>query len=749
MWIRSWLRRFNPNWTVRFPYACESKRQDYVRLRLTRLEDRIVFDAAGVVVDIQPGAGSAAPAELTPFNQAIYFSATGVNSSGEFVGRELYRLDANGSVHLVADINRGSADSNPADFALFDGKLVFAATGTLGREIYQLDTAGNVSLVADINPGIPSSSPVMLTDFNDKLYFSAIGSAGREIYVINRGGNASLVADLNPGPSGSDPSAFTSFAGNLYFTATGPNGRILYRESPSGTSDPAAINLGPGVTDPQHFAEFNGRLYFSAHDPTDGRELYALRVAGNNRDVVAQVANIDGTPSDSSPSEFFVFGDALYFAAQGQNGRELFRLETDGDLAELDLARGAASSSPADFTVFNEELYFAATVDGQRGLWRLVPGSTGFGAVSIPLPPGVTLPADIAFHVLDDQLYFAAIGSDGRELYRLEANGVVVQAADVNAGPANSNPSDVILFAGKTYFVATDANVGRELFVLRHDPSSIRIIGDRLVFTDEDGDRNNRIVVASDGLRLIIRDENGHAIGLLTPLAGATGSGTSEVFLPFTSISSIDAFELDTRGGNDSVTFQLSTHADTILGQFSHSIVDGGTNSAGSVGDLLRFIGDGATDSIYTPDGGITGNGVVVVSNSAHATEFAFVHIEPIEFTGMAEATLMAPVTASGADRLQVSEGLDLLNGSIATLVVSGNVGGTPIESVRFYANETVILDTGSGVDGADELTMVGAGNSHRNTNLILNTGPSGAGSSCCLRHRPPCRKLLRFRWPD
>ena len=190
------------------------------------------------------------PAELTPFNQAIYFSATGVNASGQIVGRELYRLDANGSVHLVADINPGSADSNPADFALFDGKLVFAATGTLGREIYQLDTAGNVSLVADINPGIPSSSPVMLTEFNDKLYFSAIGSAGREIYVINRGGNASLVADLNPGPSGSDPSAFTSFAGNLYFAATGPNGRILYRESPSGTSDPAAINLGPGVTDP-------------------------------------------------------------------------------------------------------------------------------------------------------------------------------------------------------------------------------------------------------------------------------------------------------------------------------------------------------------------------------------------------------------------------------------------------------------------------------------------------------------------
>ena len=80
----------------------------------------------------------------------------------------------------------------------------------------------------------------------------------------------------------------------------------------------------------------------------------------------------------------------------------------------------------------------------------------------------------------------------------------------------------------------------------------------------------------------------------------------------------------------------------------------------------LRFIGDGTTKSLYTPDGGITGKGVVVVSSSAHVTVFDFVHVEPIEFTGMAEATMIAPVTASGQTGLQVSEGLSLLNGSIA-----------------------------------------------------------------------------------
>src|SRR4030095_14718112 len=103
--------------------------------------------------------------------------------------------------------------------------------------------------------------------------------------------------------------------------------------------------------------------------------------------------------------------------------------------------------------------------------------------------------------------------------------------------------------------------------------------------------------VLSDGSNLIVRDENGHAISVVTPIAGTTGSGTNVVFLPFASIAGINTLEIDTRGGNDSITFQLSSHADTILGQFSNSIIDGGPNSVGSVGDLLQFVGDGATKS--------------------------------------------------------------------------------------------------------------------------------------------------------
>jgi ELWxxDGT repeat protein len=96
------------------------QRTDFVRLGLARLEARIVLDGVGVVADLQPGTGSSSPAGLTPFHGAFYFAANGTDASGQSVGRELFRLDADGSVTLVADINPGMAGSDPAGFTLFD-----------------------------------------------------------------------------------------------------------------------------------------------------------------------------------------------------------------------------------------------------------------------------------------------------------------------------------------------------------------------------------------------------------------------------------------------------------------------------------------------------------------------------------------------------------------------------------------------------------------------------------------------------
>jgi autotransporter-associated beta strand protein/ELWxxDGT repeat protein len=723
-WIARKLRR-----TAAHARRAARERTEFVRLGLARLEDRLVLDGAAPVADLQPGTGSSNPTDLTLFDGSYYFTADGVNDSGQSVGRELFRLNPDGSVSLVADINPGTGGSDPGDFTLFDpngdARMLFAATGPLGRELYQIDTSGAVTLVFDVNPGPASSDPVMLTEFSGKLYFTAFTSAtGREAYVVNNGGNVSLIADLNPGPASSNPSALYLFAGNLYFSAEVGGSRFLFREAPSGTSDPVLVDMGTGVTDPRDFYTFSDKLYFSALDPVDGRELFSMSVSNNGRETVTKVANLDGTSASSSPSDFFAFGDNLYFSATGTSGRELFRLSSTGTISQLDLAPGAASSSPSGFVSFQGDMYFAATVGGTRGLWRLDTSTPALAAVAVPLPAGVTLPQEAVFYALADELYFAADGPAGRELYRMNTGRVVTLAADVNAGPASSNPAEVILFGGKVYFVATEAGVGRELFFLRRDPSSIRVDGNRLIFNDDAGDKDNRLVISSTGTHLVIVDENGHTVSILTPIAGAAGDGTSEVIIPLASLAGVTALDIFTRGGNDSATFDLSANANSLLAQFATSTYDGGTNTVS--GDKARFVGDGITSSVYTPDAATTGSGLVVVSTPAESLTFSFLALEPVDFTGMAEAKLLTPATATGADVLAVAEGLDGLDGLLAALVVSGTVGGTAIETGHFFGNQSVVIVTSSGPDGTDSVTIASAANAHGNANLTIDTGPLG-----------------------
>jgi ELWxxDGT repeat protein/autotransporter-associated beta strand protein len=697
---------------------------DFVRLRLTRLEDRVVLDGAAVVADLNPGAAGSAPAGQVEFNGSIYFSADGTDGSGQSVGRELHRLDPDGSVTLVADINAGPADSDPSEFVLFDGELLFAASGPQGRELYKLDASGYVTLVADVNPGAASANPEFFSEFNNKLYFAATGSAGREAYVVDGGGNASLVADINPGQADSNPSEFVEFGGNLYFAASGPQGRTLFAQSSSGNSDPEPIDLGAGVTDPAGMTEFAGALYFSAQGPTDGRELFKLTASDAGQTVVTKVANLDGTSANSSPAGFTVFEDHLYFAATTASGRELFQLDAAGNIVPIDIAPGAASSSPAGFTAFDGQLYFAATVGGQRGLYRLDTSGASPTAVSAALPSGVSLLEDGAFYPLGNELYFAADGPQGRELYVMNPAGVVDLAADINAGPGSSAPADLRLFGNLLYLVATEPAVGRELFALCD--SSLRVASGTLVITDESGDSDNRLVIASDGANLIIRDESGHEIAILAPLAGATGSGTNEVTIPLASLAGANALAINTRGGNDSVTFDLSAHADALLGQFATSTFDGGDNAPDRPGDRLRFIGDGDTHSTYTPDASTTGSGVVIVSTSTQTTTFQFDHLEPVEFTAMASATLVAPATATGSDVLTIGEGVDAQGGLADVLIASGTVGGTAIESAWFFGNQSVVIDTGDGIDGTDQITVLGADNNHNNARLTIDTGAAG-----------------------
>ncbi|MCA9171076.1 MAG: hypothetical protein KDB23_25560, partial [Planctomycetales bacterium] len=119
-----------------------------------------------------------------PVGDKLYFVG-----ADETNGAELWVTDGTvAGTQLVADINPGSASSEPHNFANIRGTLYFSANdGVSGDELWTSDgTAAGTNQVADIYAGPESSDPNHVTVIGNKLYFSAVTPLiGREIWSID------------------------------------------------------------------------------------------------------------------------------------------------------------------------------------------------------------------------------------------------------------------------------------------------------------------------------------------------------------------------------------------------------------------------------------------------------------------------------------------------------------------------------------------------------------------------------------
>ena len=118
-------------------------------------------------------------------------------------GTELWRTD--GTVRgtsRVADINKGSGSSNPANFISLSNYLYFSATDTIlnfGRRLYRIseNNSMEIEVINKINYNATNSlqsaveienyDPIDLTIFSkDQIFFSAYDNYfGRELCFIN------------------------------------------------------------------------------------------------------------------------------------------------------------------------------------------------------------------------------------------------------------------------------------------------------------------------------------------------------------------------------------------------------------------------------------------------------------------------------------------------------------------------------------------------------------------------------------
>ena len=349
--------------------------------------------------------------------------------------------DGNGaSVTRTVTIDiTGSNDVPTIDFSFGVQELYFGADGNgLGHELYKMSADGTVSLAADIDPGSGYGSPSGMTEFNGALYFNALdGVTGNELYRLTGDGAVTRLGDMWTYP-GSEfggtggASGFTELNGSLYFRAFADGlWDELFRVTSAGDVELVAdINPGAGRGVPLRLTKFDDAIYFSANDGINGTELHRVNADGSVEFVK------DIVPGGAGPSftEMAVLGDSLYFGGRvGAEGRELYRYDTDGSVTLVaDVRAGSSDSTPTDLVGFNGSLYFEATDDGaNRELFRY---DSGAGSVTkIVLVPGDDSQPK-GFTEIDGSLYFAT----NRGIYRINGDHTIEHLLETSIAGASA-----------------------------------------------------------------------------------------------------------------------------------------------------------------------------------------------------------------------------------------------------------------------------------------------------------------------
>jgi len=228
----------------------------------------------------------------------------------------------------------------------------------------------------------------------------------------------------------------------------------------------ADINAGAGDSSPSYLWVFNNALYFRA-DGNDGTgaELWKYDIASNK---ASRVTDVNLGTGSSEPAFLKDYNSALYFRANGNDGggTELWRFNGSATGRLTDIYSGTGDSNPSHMAVFNNNLYFSANGNDGFGveLWK-TDGTAVSRVADIHAGTGDSNPSYLV--VYNNALYFSALSNDGfgTELWKYDGTNNPVRISDINAGVGNSNPAYMTVFNNVLYFSANgNDGFGTELW---------------------------------------------------------------------------------------------------------------------------------------------------------------------------------------------------------------------------------------------------------------------------------------------
>lgn len=253
---------------------------------------------------------------ITTVGNQVFFSGESLAE-----GVELWKTNgtASGTV-LVKDINAGSSDSSPFNFANVNGVLYFSAYDNVhGRELWKSNgTTNGTQLVKDIEPGTSSSSPSEMTSFNGAVLFSASNANGRELWTSKgTAATTTMVKNIASASASSSPRYFASASDGVYFVANSTTGiPQLWKSNGAAartslvytfrTGDPGELTIaGDKIfaaidTDAAGLEWYVSSLPSSTTPPT-GITLSSNKVAENRpvNSLVGTISSIGGSPGST------------------------------------------------------------------------------------------------------------------------------------------------------------------------------------------------------------------------------------------------------------------------------------------------------------------------------------------------------------------------------------------------------------------------------------------------------------------
>ncbi|MDO1500320.1 T9SS type A sorting domain-containing protein [Winogradskyella maritima] len=317
------------------------------------------------------------PGDIFKLNNDFIFSAphwvNGINQ-----GRELYKLDGNGNINLVKEINVGNGSGSPVGFSVIqnlngDDIAVFVANDGNGFNIWTTDgTTSGTSLLTPTSPS--TNTPFEYGDFYQVgsriIFYKETSANGRELWSLDLNDTTpeqTLVKDIYPGSDDSfeRENDFVLFNGTLHFGAFDNSSSLAFDMWRTDGTDAGTtkVNLNSAnygnLVLPDNLILANGRLYFTAVDVSLSEQKLFFLLAFGAAEIVIDTPETNSGGSDSV-TNIISDGTDLYFQAidSGFNN-ELWAYDTLTDEPSLlaDIIPGANGSNPVPMNVFNDILF--------------------------------------------------------------------------------------------------------------------------------------------------------------------------------------------------------------------------------------------------------------------------------------------------------------------------------------------------------------------------------------------------------